>query len=1442
MTLSLPALPSDPARMKALHLAEVARSLAPRLLAGQSISRKILSQYMIECFGGTDADGLWSMREAYDALEAAQVVACLDAKARLLGHGPAETLSNLRALADLCPTQSYRSERQLDLQQFSTPLPLAWLAAQAAMPTIGDTLLEPSAGIGLLALSAKCAGATLQLNERDPVRACLLGEIMGNRVTMYDAEYIDSSLSHRPRPDIVLINPPFVRSEGRGQDRHAAARHLRAAIARLAKGGRCVAIMPPGFAADGSGAAGYRAVAELVPPRAEITIHGKPFAKHGTSISIRLLVYDQGWSGQGASHVVDSLEGALDAVLSIPPRGSVDPNQNSSVSAPVRRLPNMGNRSLRPLLAATPKPVAMAKPMPRPTLGSAPAPLVYQRRDTPRAPDEQIGIYVPWRLSRMDIAGAKPHPDSLVESIAMSSILPPIPTYVPQLPPCAVNALSDAQLETVIYAGQAFERDLPGLHMAGGKGTLLTPSAEGRLYRMGYFLGDGTGVGKGQQVAACILDRWCRGQRKAVWISKSSALIEDARRDWAALGGLPIDIQPLDAFPLGTAITMESGILFMTYATLRSQRHDEESRLSQILEWLGDGFDGLICYDEAHEMANAAGTESQFGNQKGSEQGLAGVRLQNLLPRACVLYVSATGATNPANLCYAIRLGLWGPGTSFADRDAFMAAIADGGIAAMEIVARDLKALGLYTARALTFRGVEYGPLEHVLTPEQIAIYNAYADAWAIIHRNLDHVLMASNIVDRISGNTLNAQAKGSALSRFESAKQRFFSQVLVAMKLPTLIAAIQSELDADHQAIVQLVTTAEAMLDRRLASLSADEAAHLDIELSPREAMIDYLQTAFPTRMMEVFKGSDGHPRSELMVDAQGNAVHCPEAVARRDDLIEQLCALPAIGMALDDLVAHFGTDSVAEVTGRSRRLVLDAQGAKKVERRSARSNLVEAQAFMAGQKPILLFSDAGGTGRSYHADRNCASAHRRRVHFLLEPGWRASNAIQGLGRSNRTNQASAPVFRPVTTNCKGERRFISTIARRLDSLGALTRGQRQTGGQNLFDPADNLESDYARDALHQWYHLLYRGKLASTSLMDFVEMTGLKLLDKESGGLLDNLPPIHRWLNRLLALRIETQDAIFDEYMALIQARIDEAREAGSLDVGVETILAERFVTLHQQCLARDPITGAETHLTRLELQHRRKALSYERLMAQWAQTSSTRPLRNSRSGRVALATPSWPVMDNDGTPIPAWMLIRPVGQERIRDHRLAESAWIAVDQADFERLWRAEVEDAGNRIDIETISLATGLLLPVWNKLPDDDVRVWRISDAQGNTLLGRIVSPAGVEKVGEAFGVAMRHVLTPAELIKAVRSGEQMAIPGLDGAQLARVRVNDAWRLEIRNFPPARRDWLKSIGCYAEIIAYKTRLFVPIDRAEPILERITTSGAAFNALVKMTDQAA
>ena len=84
-------------------------------------------------------------------------------------------------------------------------------------------------------------------------------------------------------------------------------------------------------------------------------------------------------------------------------------------------------------------------------------------------------------------------------------------------------------------------------------------------FRRGWMLGDGTGCGKGRQVAAIILDHWLRGRRRALWLSASDKLLEDARRDWAAIGGSEADIIPLGKFRQGAEIPQETGILFATY-------------------------------------------------------------------------------------------------------------------------------------------------------------------------------------------------------------------------------------------------------------------------------------------------------------------------------------------------------------------------------------------------------------------------------------------------------------------------------------------------------------------------------------------------------------------------------------------------------------------------------------------------------------------------------------------------------------------------------------------------------------------------------------------------------------------------------------------------------------------------------------------------------------
>ncbi|MBS0251300.1 MAG: DDE-type integrase/transposase/recombinase, partial [Proteobacteria bacterium] len=138
--------------------------------------------------------------------------------------------------------------------------------------------------------------------------------------------------------------------------------------------------------------------------------------------------------------------------------------------------------------------------------------------------------------------------------------------------------------------------------------------------------------------------------------------------------------------------------------------------------------------------------------------------------------------------------------------------------------------------------------------------------------------------------------------------------------KMPTLIKDITAQLEQGHAAVVQLVSTSEALMDRRLSELPQSEWGDLNFDITPREYVLSYLQHSFPVQLYEVYTNDDGREESRPVFDAQGNPVMSREAMERRDDVMQHLSALPPVQSALDQILQHFGTDIVAEVTGRWR------------------------------------------------------------------------------------------------------------------------------------------------------------------------------------------------------------------------------------------------------------------------------------------------------------------------------------------------------------------------------------------------------------------------------------------------------------------------------------------------------------------------------------------
>ena len=1060
---------------------------------------------------------------------------------------------------------------------------------------------------------------------------------------------------------------------------------------------------------------------------------------------------------------------------------------------------------------------------------------------------------------RLCVRGAQDHPTPLVESAAMAAATLPRCDYRPILPRRLVDegALSGSQLETVCRAGQAHAERLPGAS-DGEPGP-----------RQGFFLGDGTGVGKGRQVAGILLDNFLQGRRRALWVSENRNLMRDAVRDWTALGG-PADV----VFDLGDckgAIERAEGICFTSYDTLKGKpRRTTENtasgqtpagvdraagidRLEQVVSWLSGGgegaehFEGVVVFDESHNAASALDTQGSRGVRRASQRALVVVDLQERLPGARVVYASATGATEVSNLAYASRLGLWGRGTPFPTPESFVERVSAGGIAAMELVAKDLKSMGLYTARSVSYDGVDYRTLVHDLSPDQVQVYDRCAEAWQVVLRGIEAAL-------DITRANLCGRARAAAYSQFWGAHQRFFLHVLVAMSAPSLIRDMEARLASGESCVVQLVSTMEAATERAYAKAVKNGDDLRDLDVTPRDALLQYVEASFPTTLYEAYEDDEGRTRSRPVQNAAGDFVDCPEAVAARDQLMLDIGAVSVPHGVLDQIVAHFGPDAVAEVTGRSRRFVereVDGIDQTVEERRTRRTCNAEADEFMAGKRRVLVFSQAGGTGRSYHADLD-AENQQRRVLYCVEPGWSSARCVQGMGRVHRANQACAPELVLVTTNLKAQRRFLSTIARRLDQLGALTKGQRQTASQGLLSSEFNLETPLARASLHNWFVDLYRGEgraaEAGVTPVLVEQQMGIRVLDADGQLNAGSVPDVPKFLNRLLSLRTGAMDAVFDSWHGYLTEARESAREAGTLDVGVETVRAERVVKTAERLVYTHERTGARTHVVTLDLTRRTELASWDDAWRRAKEAQATGSFVgfavNRQSGRVYLLVRAGSRTTEAGRVVPR---LRRIG---VRSNRLmdeparlggADDVNTAGEQGGYQvlhhtearPLWEAEVL-AAPEFTTEPLHLVVGAVLPVWDRIAGHP-RVYRAQTTEaseygeageaGERMIGRAIEPEHLNPTLKALGAeADRIDLSPEALVEHLMLGAEAMLA--NGWRLRRRRVAGEPRIEITGPDMAAMRELAADGVFAEIHAFRTRFFVPTgERAATVLSAVT-----------------
>ncbi len=1448
---------------------KIAKGVIKYLKAGTRFTSKKLFNLADEAYGGTQAQGKYTPKDAYDSLELG-INKYLADGFRFKSNDPAGQIKELENLLSLVPTQTKRTKEQDDFQQYSTPPTLSYVANWVANLKKNDSYVEPSAGIGGLAVFAKIDGVqNIVVNEYSERRREILKEMGFDEVYGENAEQLNNVLPDTVKPTVVVMNPPFSATGGRLSKNKTkyGALHIEQALKRLEPGGRLVAIVGEGMADD---RATFRKwwsdIKKEYSVLANVGMNGEGYRKYGTTFDNQLLVIDK--TGPTTNNVitgkVDSytdliplLQGVRDARTAItqqktseqagkgktqtggsgagqkqtvpPITPSLVPGQRETENGSGDRGRNRPDASMdsegmdggsdqsgaRGRGANTDQrqePEAGATGLDgagqdrEPTEGT-------DKLETSRQKKEQSSgdsIFEGYQPT-IRVSGSKPHPADLVESAAMAAVHLPEITYQPSIPKETVTSgkLSEVQLEAITAAGQAHQDTLPN-----GE-------------RRGFFIGDGTGVGKGREIAGILLDNWNQGRKRSIWISKDRTLAKDAKRDMAGIGWSDKHLIEQGSVKAGQAIPDKNGVLYTAYSTVStSAKEGQLSRLQAIIDWAGPDFDGVIAFDESHKMGNAVSIKEGRYTKKPSQMALAALDLQRALPKARIVYVSATGATEVSNLAYAERLGLWGQGTAFENVVSFIGKVSQGGIAAMEVVARDMKAMGSYLARKLAYNGnskayqVKYRRLEHQLSGSQREIYDELAGAWQIVLSNIDEALQITEA---------DSNGRSHALSAFWGSHQRFFNQVLTAMQMPSVITSIRKDIDDGKAVVLQITNTNEASTNRALANAESLE----DVDITPRDQLMQMIENSFPVQQYEKYEDENGNERTRPVVDSNGNPVVNREAVQKRERLLDTLGGIKVPDAPLDQILNVFGVDQVAEVTGRSKRIVTvdDGTGPKKVRQGwSKTKGVADAASFMADKKKILIFSEAGGTGASYHADL-AAKNQRQRSHYILQAGWRADSAVQGLGRSHRSNQAIAPEYVLVTTDLKGHRRFISSIARRLSQLGALTEGERAASSQGLFTERDNLESQYASDAVIQLIHGVHRGVVPGISMDILVRELGLPNLVDEHGQLnTTQIPTVPRFLNRILSMKIDMQNKVFDLFSSFLDSNVSRAEEDGTLDTGLETLRAKAIRVVDSQPVYTDQKSGAVTEYVQLDVDYPTQKREYN---------ASMKTVVNNQSGKAWQIAGEKSVTNENGDIADVFVLVNGRGVRRNAAKSDFSAKFTSVASLkESRRLWDKSLSEIPD-VYTQREHLITGALLPIWDKLKGHP-RIVRVQ-TENDTMLGRIIPGENISEVMALLDVEGKAVdMSPEQVRTSVLSGGQTLT--LDnGWKIKRSKVADENRIEIVGPGYNDFDVLSNTGAFTERINYKTRVFIPTGKdGDNVIKSVlsnrkimtVTGGMAFN----------
>ena len=631
-----------------------------------------------------------------------------------------------------------------------------------------------------------------------------------------------------------------------------------------------------------------------------------------------------------------------------------------------------------------------------------------------------------------------------------------------------------------------------------------------------------------------------------------------------------------------------------------------------------------------------------------------------------------------------------------------------------------------------------------------------------------------------------------------------------------------------DESVVISIIGTGEAKSKVLVAQAAAEGGRLEDLDFSPRATLCSLVERAFPVDLYQDKEDPSGNIIRVKVTDKDGRPVQSKEALRLRSELLEKLSDLVLPENPLDQMINYFGSDQVAEISGRRKRLIRDPRNNQ--VRYASRApqgvpmnkvNTHENEQFQNGTKRIAIITAAGSTGISLHSSLSAIN-QQRRCQIVLELAWSAVLQMQSFGRTHRSFQKYPPKYILLSTNLGGERRFSATIARRLESLGALCKGDRKAadGGTQL--SRYTFESSLGRGTLNLLYRRIFDGADIPGLDNPMDALSDMGLLNEDGEINTRDRYHIPRFLNRLLSLDCDRQNALFAYYANLFDQCVAHAKASGTFDEGVQDIKALSITLAREPELVYvDDTTKAETLHYTLSVETRSTRVTAEHAASLLA--TSDGAFYRQTNGNIILATKSGNHTDHEsGNTYATYAITKP---EEARAYYINEKELAKYQKVQFDSAitWWTLYCQTIPETTTKELHLIAGAVLPLWQRLKttqDAQLKVVRVVTEDNQRIVGIMIPANRVQQILRALGIAS-NITDPGEIIDAILTNDdQIAL--VEGLSLSRSKIYGTQYVELRGVTSHKFSQLRELGLINMSIEFRQRFFLPADNPDKALD--------------------